>query len=883
MHRGFLYQHLYAVGCLINLMSVQDGLVAVERNEDIEIIADTGISFVQVKTRDRPIRHSDIETTLKRFSDLRVRYNGSSATALRFAIVSNAEPSSNLKKRLVSVNWPDDVVFASPGHHANVHDLAPPPWSSVEDALHWCVAAASQLAFQSLSPETLVWKLAARVQFAASGEDTDRHNHQFRRDELLGLFEFVIQQLHEFPSIPNDYRPQPGEPDFSTDHRVQLVTGFSGAGKTIWSSWQAQHTASEIAYFDVGDLSGSALASSVARELAARFLSGRGTGAAQIPARTGLDALRHVALAIDLSEPPIVVVDNIHRVDPQHTRQLIEACPTVRFVLIGQPWPEEGLLESFLELAAESLPGWDDDTVAAVFAASGAKISPGTARGWRRMTSGLPLYVRNAAQLCEKLYGGDAARFLSSVLRNEHSVDLSQETVLKLALRHLNQHEKAVLAALSLTKIRLSASEACSLISALPHPPRNIASTLRSLGRKGLVQVFSDGGRKLHDALHLPSAGLLDEFTEQEQLALKCQLRDLLFSAVRQERDITRLGAWLRLLAPTGRVDILVDIASSEIFHELGDPADLKEILINAANDPGGDTQLEFWALDSVVFWELQEDRHVSNPEPFLTRLETLVEKEGFDARQRATVVMKRMVVAGMNLDRATVVRTFAQALRLCENDGKMLRIIKYNYATALFRGRYFQEALHMSQKLSEEYYDLLGIDVADIIGASQSQTRALFLGDLGDKQDDIKHLADCLDLGARCHRALGQHPYLSGVHAVKFYQLSDSYRSQMRAAQDVADDFIGIGDAAYALQIMESCVQPLLKHLQFDGDMIDIRGQYAVILAYNGRYEDAFAEMEAIEPYIADLPPDYREGVERQRTMVERISASRTRLIPPP
>jgi len=35
VHRGFLYQHLYAVGCMIKLASLEAGQVAVERDEDI--------------------------------------------------------------------------------------------------------------------------------------------------------------------------------------------------------------------------------------------------------------------------------------------------------------------------------------------------------------------------------------------------------------------------------------------------------------------------------------------------------------------------------------------------------------------------------------------------------------------------------------------------------------------------------------------------------------------------------------------------------------------------------------------------------------------------------------------------------------------------------
>ena len=87
----------------------------------------------------------------------------------------------------------------------------------------------------------------------------------------------------------------------------------------------------------------------------------------------------------------------------------------------------------------------------------------------------------------------------------------------------------------------------------------------------GLIQAYADGSRKLHDALYVLGRGLFDSLDIDIQLELKCQLRDILFSSLQRERDLTRLGAWLRLLGPTGRVDVLVDIASSEMFHELGE------------------------------------------------------------------------------------------------------------------------------------------------------------------------------------------------------------------------------------------------------------------------------------------------------------------------
>ena len=451
IHRGFLYQHLYAVGCILNLMSLERGYVAVERDEDVELVTDTDTCLVQVKTRSRPLQIGDIDDTLERFSKLRGSHDASFAKrTIRFAIVSNVKPGPALAKRIDSPSWPSDVSFSSPGRSQRVHALAPPPWASIGSAIEWCVARANELAFQSLSPETLVWKLAARVQFAASGEDAARPNHQFIRDDLPDLFELFIQQLYKFPSIPEDYRPQDDEPSFDPNCLVQLVIGFSGAGKTVWSSWQAHHISAESVYFDIGDLSGPALASSIARELTARFILGKGTGSAQLPAGTGLETLRYVAQAIDLPEPPFVVIDNVHRVEPEHLRQVVEACPSVRFVLMGQPCPHLRRLESLLDTSSIELPGWDIDTVAQVFASEGTKITPSAARGWRQLTSGLPLYVQSAARLCKKLAGRDAEGFLETVRWSDHPVDLAQEAILALVVDNLTDDERNVVAALSL-------------------------------------------------------------------------------------------------------------------------------------------------------------------------------------------------------------------------------------------------------------------------------------------------------------------------------------------------------------------------------------------------------------------------------------------------
>ncbi len=67
VHRGLLYQHLYAMACLF--MAARSGVLelVVENDEDVEIALPESRIYVQVKTRSAPLIHSDIDSALKRF------------------------------------------------------------------------------------------------------------------------------------------------------------------------------------------------------------------------------------------------------------------------------------------------------------------------------------------------------------------------------------------------------------------------------------------------------------------------------------------------------------------------------------------------------------------------------------------------------------------------------------------------------------------------------------------------------------------------------------------------------------------------------------------------------------------------------------------------
>ncbi|STH56146.1 dsDNA nuclease domain-containing protein [Escherichia coli] len=90
VHRGFLYQHLYAVGCLLLAQKASVETVTVELDEDIELNSRQERIYVQVKTRLKPIIPSDVFDALARFAELRNEHtDGRRQESASFVIVAN--------------------------------------------------------------------------------------------------------------------------------------------------------------------------------------------------------------------------------------------------------------------------------------------------------------------------------------------------------------------------------------------------------------------------------------------------------------------------------------------------------------------------------------------------------------------------------------------------------------------------------------------------------------------------------------------------------------------------------------------------------------------------------------------------------------------------
>jgi hypothetical protein len=113
---------------------------------------------------------------------------------------------------------------------------------------------------------------------------------------------------------------------------------------------------------------------------------------------SGLDTVG--ALSVKLGEQALhatVVIDNAHRLPLADLKTLIDRAPNLRFLLLCQPTTESEELQAALLTEAETLGGWNEDTIAAAVTEAGCHCDYTACERLSRLTGGLPLYVLSAA------------------------------------------------------------------------------------------------------------------------------------------------------------------------------------------------------------------------------------------------------------------------------------------------------------------------------------------------------------------------------------------------------------------------------------------------------------------------------------------------------
>lgn len=879
VHGGFLYQHLYAAACLFHTAQAGVTHVVVENDEDVELVRPQERIYAQIKMRSAPLIFSDIEGALKRFEAIRTEHaEGRRGGGARFAIVSNSAPGPDLAGRIETAGWPADVVLVVPGS-APIDSALPAPPQSIPAAFEACRILAETLPLAILAPETLVWKLAGRI-MAASGGVGPNADHSFATADLPALFEQLVIQLQDFPAPPLRYRPQEGEPGLVTDRRVRLVVGFSGAGKTSWVSQTALHTTDRLAYYDVADVAGPALANAVARELAARIFGTRGgkLGEILLPGASGVEIL--LAIGRQLADDGLtatVVLDNSHRVPAGDLVALINASDTIYFVLLAQPGPAVARIEATLGLQAEPLLGWSNETAAAEGASLGCHGNFETYERMLKLTGGLPLYVQNALKIAGQSYGGSVMGLCDALEARTHVVETAQELILADLFDVLSETERRAVAALSLSDVPLTQAEASEVLNrSFDIDAAAAAGAFRRLRSSGAIQVFGVDRFKIHDAMRPLGRGYLDGAGADHLRKTQEAIRDLLTASLVKENDRQRVFLLLRMFVALGNIKPLVEMATDELFHEMGYMHEIADYLVQASTSEAVSAEDQFWALDGLVFADFKkgDDAEV---QARLNRMDTMVREYKLGLTERLAVGMKRMVYAARVKDAKTVQKIMDELARVLPQTPQHLRVAKYNYAHALFELGLMEECTVVTLDLIANYYDQLGLTIGDVMAKNPDAIYPL-LKEGENHIDDLKHLADALDLQSKAVKAMGNYPGLAPIHAMKFYAMAQSLESFVRVGQDLVDDFIGRHDYIGARDLIEHNLMPTIADLKLAGRVIPIRSQYAVVLAYCGAIEDAEAEMARLAPYEDGLDEKGQRELQNQRALIGFL-----KLNPPP
>lgn len=869
VHRGYLYQHLYAVGCLLLADKYGVSSVSVERDEDIELQHE-GRTYVQVKTRIKPIIPSDIADALTRFDTLRADHDaGLRRGKAQFFVVMNQPPGPALLQAVQSGEMSGDVKFIWPGLEGRVPQSLPPAWSSIDQATEWCAQLAATLPYSLISPESLVWKLAGCVQLASSGT-APYSTHTFKTADLKTLFEQLIVKMQAFPSPPAVYRPQRNEPPIENADRIRIICAFSGSGKTSWASESAMHSTSTCAYYDVGDLPGPAIASSLVRELAPLVLDPSSPEIRRVLTigSTGNESLQVLDEHIGHQNlSALVVLDNAHRVPVDSLRALVESTKHLKFILLCQPGPAVYEIAALLGLSQETLLGWDVDSIAAEAQHLGVKGSANTFKKLSSLTAGLPLYVQSALRLSKTHYRGDLAKLCTEVSEQSNVDETAQEIILSRLFNSLSEATRNALAVWSLVDVGLTREEVCNLMSAsVGVTKQQTLSLLRTLRAQGILQTIDADQLKIHDSLRLLGRRHLHMLDPAVTANALQHLRSMLFEYLTVRREPSRLATLISVLLQLEDVETIIQFAGEELFHEMGPNIEFLTYLDQIALSPEIQPTQRFWALDGLVFSDVKNGRHESLADRF-DQMQKLISDYALDSEIQVTYHMKLMQHHALFGRSELALESFARVKELLPDKPVERRVLQYNAATSFWQLGNTKDTLRMLKPVINEYFAILGFDLSDIrkLNPKQLWERA----GKRNASDNIKRLADALELRAKLFSDTDPEQLVYRYGALSLYEMVGAIDSQIRVGQDLADDLSARGRFTHAKLVIEKTLLPLLGDHGMVDQAIGVRSQYAVFLAYCEEFDAADAEMARLMPYSSGFTERQRHEIQNQLKII--------------
>jgi len=856
MHKGFLYQHFYGVACLLMVGQLGWMRMRVEVDEDLELEFAGRYVYVQVKTRSNLVQFSDIESALDRFEQYRARHvPGGRAGQPEFVLALNRDPAPALSTRISAGEFPQDVRFLRPGQ--SISGL-PPVWEDNEEAFNWCVSKAEILPFIMVAPDVLVLNLAGAMMRMAAGLN-DVTPHEITAASAAGMLEQFVQQVHEFPAPPLNYRPQDNEPSLTTDAPIRLIVGFSGAGKTSWAAQAALADAQPRAYFDVADLPSSSVARALARELAARWLGDNPNGrqAVASEALSGVEALRLVTSSLKTQQQAhTVVLDNAHRLQVEDTRAIAAALENLRLVFLAQPTADLDLMITALDVEPETLQGWGADSIGYEASAQECPASMATAMRVRVLTAGLPLYVRSAISVAKKDYGSDLEAFCDAFEGQTLASDTRQHTLLAVVFNGLDEPSKQVLACASLSDVPLAAEEIAGVVTAafsLDRPA--VVRKLRALRARGLLQAYGSQRSKVHDAMR-PIA--IEHLIEEPEAGRRARvfLVDLVENSLKEDQEKEWFPLFVRLLIDLRDVAKLADLGTEEAFHEVADFPQMWPVLEEAASDLTLTAEVRFECLDALMYYR---QRH--GPEkaiaPLLNQMESLIGGGLESGRPRLVFFQKSVIYWADQGNETRVLELLDTAASLLPDKTAHKRVFSYTSALALWKLKRPADAEKVLKGLVSEYLATLSIDI-DALMANPEPYAAKVRAD--DKYGtDCKHLADSFDLLARVLDELHRPQATLRMVAIRLFNITGSWDSVARVGIDLVYQHLEANQLPQALRLVSESLPELVHLYGLPRHTIPLRYLHAHVLGKMGQIAAAREVLRTAAPFFNSLTSDWK------------------------
>jgi len=543
-------------------------------------------------------------------------------------------------------------------------------------------------------------------------------------------------------------------------------------------------------------------------------------------------------------------------------------------VLLAQPLGTLPEIEALLGLTREPLKGWGVDDVAAAAVGWGCRGDAATMGRLKTLTAGMPLFVRSAATIAREEYSGRIDQMCDAVDALTNLTQTAQEVILAKVFDAFPLAAQQTIAVLSLSDIGMLPAEINKLLdAALEMNERAVAGVIRALRAAGVVEIYGNKEIRLHDAIRVVGSQHLSGMPAEVASRARVALKNLMVMAFERDRNTARFSLYTRLLLATGDVKTLVDLIGEEMFHEMGVAVEVWHGLEALVAKDESDPEQRYWALDGLVFSDMKLGR-MDRLAPRLEAMEQLIDSGALGEDEVLSFLMKRMLHFSNQGDEEEVRRAIRELDSRLPDKPVHRRVFLYNAAAALFRLERYESAMRVVEQVIDETFAVLGIRPEQVHGAKQVTLWAL-INKPGLDHADIKRLADALELKAMVAGKLHVLAPLARIHAMKFYAIAGAIDSLIRVGQDLADEFIARNDFVGAREILEQHVMPVVVDNRLLNRHLDVRAQYAVVLAYCGLYAEAEREMERLQVYASALTPQAWVTLTNQRQLIAQIKAN--------